>query len=387
MRFSVTLRCIAYDPNAPLGGTPHPNKEKQEETLHDVVEIVDEDTPLEDSDGSGTLYEHHRVVVDKGQATVRMDKFLADRLAGISRAKIQAAAKADCIRVNDVPAKASYKIKPCDIISVVLPTPPHDFEVVPQEIPLNIVYEDADVLVVDKAAGMVVHPGYANYDGTLLNALAYYFQGQKDANGVPVKPYLVHRIDKDTSGLLLVAKNEAAQIELARQFFYHTTERKYIALVWGDMPGEDGTVDANIARDPHDRRIRSVFADSTVGKHAVTHWHVRERLGYVSLIECVLETGRTHQIRCHMKHIGHPLFNDAMYGGDAILKGTTFSKYKAFVANCFKLLPRQALHAAMLGFEHPATHQRLHFESPLPSDMTAIIEKWRSYASASATER
>lgn len=381
----ATLRTIIDDNNVPLNGYAIPLQERQnansDEASPHAVETDDDD----EDDGRGKLYEHHRIIVDKGQAMMRMDKFLADRLAGVSRAKIQAAAKADCIRVNDVPAKSSYKIKPCDVISIVLPTPPHNFEVVPQDIPLSIVYEDDDVLVVDKSAGMVVHPGYANYDGTLLNALAYYFQGQTDKYGEEMKPYLVHRIDKDTSGLLLVAKNELAQIELAKQFFYHTTERKYIALVWGDMPDDDGTVDANIARDLRDRRIRSVFQNPDVGKHAVTHWHVRERFGYVTLIECVLETGRTHQIRCHMKYIGHPLFNDAMYGGDAILKGTTFSKYKAFVGNCFKLLPRQALHAAVLGFEHPTTtHRLLHFESPIPQDMSSVIEKWRTYAAASA---
>lgn len=334
----------------------------------------------EDENASNQLYEHHHIVVDKGQTSLRLDKFLTARLQGVSRSKIQAAAKADCIVVNDKPVKASYMVKPCDVVSVLLPNPPHEFEVIPQNIPINIVYEDEDVLVVDKAAGMVVHPGCANYDGTLLNALAYHLQGKKDKEGNEIQPYLVHRIDKDTSGLLLVAKNEAAQVMLAKQFFYHTTERKYIALVWGDMKENAGTIDANIDRDVRDRRMRSVCQDPTAGKHAVTHWSVKERFGYVTLIECVLETGRTHQIRCHMKYIGHPLFNDAMYGGDAILKGTTFSKYKSFVGNCFKLLPRQALHAAILGFEHPVTHKHMHFESDIPADMSAVIGKWRAYS-------
>lgn len=336
----------------------------------------------EENDGSNPLYEHHHIVVDKGQSPQRMDKFLTLRLPGISRSKIQAAAKADCIIVNDKAVKPSYTVRPCDVISVLLPHPPRDYEIIPQDIPLTIVYEDEDVLVVDKPAGMVVHPGCANYDGTLLNALTYYLQDKPDQ-----QPYLVHRIDKDTSGLLLVAKNEAAQVALARQFFYHTTERKYIALVWGDMKGNDGTVDASIARDPRDRRLRAVCKDPAEGKHAVTHWHVRERFGYVTLVECVLETGRTHQIRCHMKHIGHPLFGDTMYGGDVILKGTTFSKYKSFVDNCFKLLPRQALHAAILGFEHPSTHRHMHFESDLPADLSAVIDKWRAYAASSITRR
>ena len=326
------------------------------------------------------LYENYRFTVDRGQETMRMDKYLQMRIEGVSRTKIQAAAKASCILVNDKPAKSNYKIKPKDVISILLPTPPREIEIVPQDIPFHIVYEDDDVLVVDKQAGMVVHPGYGNFDGTLLNALAYYYEGKKGKDGNPVTPYLVHRIDKDTSGLLLIAKNEDAQVALAKQFFDHTIERKYNALVWGDFADDSGTVDGNLARSQKDRRVMAVYDDPEVGKHAVTHWNVLERLGYVTLIECILETGRTHQIRAHMKHIGHPLFNDAMYGGDQILKGTTFSKYKQFVTNCFQLLPRQALHALILGFEHPTTHQHLHFESPLPDDIASVLDKWRRYA-------
>ena len=329
------------------------------------------------------LYENYRFTVDRGQESMRMDKYLQMRIEGVSRTKIQAAAKASCILVNDKPAKSNYKIKPLDVITILLPTPPRDIEIIPENIPFTIVYEDDDVLVVDKQAGMVVHPGYANFTGTLLNALAYYYDGKKDNEGNPVIPYLVHRIDKDTSGLLLIAKNENAQIVLAKQFFDHTIERKYNALVWGDFADNSGTIDGNLARSTKDRRIMAVYEDPEVGKHAVTHWQVLERFGYVTLIECVLETGRTHQIRAHMKHIGHPLFNDAAYGGDQILKGTTFSKYKQFVTNCFQMLPRQALHALVLGFEHPTTHKIMHFESPLPDDISSVLEKWRRYAANS----
>lgn len=324
------------------------------------------------------LYEHHRINVDRGQEMLRIDKYLFMRLEGISRNKIQAAAKAQCIVVNGKAVKSNYRVKPLDTISILLPEPPHDFELLPEAMPLNIVYEDDDVMVIDKPAGLVVHPGVGNFSGTLLNGLLYYLKDKK-SHGGEASPYLVHRIDKDTSGLLLVAKNEEAQVVLAKQFFDHTIERKYNALVWGDFAEDDGTIDGNLERSPKDRRIMMV-TDPDRGKHAVTHWHVIERFGYVTLVECVLETGRTHQIRAHMRHIGHPLFNDTAYGGNEILKGTTFTKYKQFVANCFQLLPRQALHARILGFEHPTTHQHLHFESPLPTDMAAAIEKWRNYA-------
>jgi 23S rRNA pseudouridine1911/1915/1917 synthase len=330
------------------------------------------------------LYENYRFTVDRGQESMRMDKYLQMRIEGVSRTKVQAAAKAGCVLVNGKAAKSNYKIKPLDTISVLLPTPPREIEIIPEDIPFNIVYEDDDVLVVDKEAGLVVHPGFGNFTGTLLNALTFYFQNKKDREGNPIVPYLVHRIDKDTSGLLLIAKNEESQIFLAKQFFDHTIERKYNALVWGDFQENEGTIIGNLARSTKDRRIMAVYDDPEVGKHAVTHWHVLERFGYVTLVECVLETGRTHQIRAHMKHIGHPLFNDAAYGGDQILKGTTFSKYKQFVENCFRLMPRQALHALILGFEHPTTHKWLHFESKLPQDMASVLEKWQKYAKNSS---
>ena len=316
---------------------------------------------------------------------LRLDKYLQMRLEGISRTKIQAATKALCVRVNDKPAKSNYKVKPCDVITILLPEPRHEIELLPEPVPFKSVYEDDDVLIVDKEPGLVVHPGYANFTGTLLNGLLYYFQGKKGRNGEPVQPYLVHRIDKDTSGLLLIAKNEEAQAVLAKQFFEHTIERKYNALVWGNFDEDNGTVIGNLERSPQDRRIMHVTDDPERGKYAVTHWHVLERFGYVTLVECVLETGRTHQIRAHMQHIGHPLFNDAAYGGDRILKGTTFSRYKQFVENNFRLLPRQALHALILGFEHPSTGQHMHFESPIPDDMASVLERWRNYATHSET--
>ena len=330
--------------------------------------MTEEDLDIEEQQEQ-ELYEHHRFIVDHGQTAIRIDLYLQMHLQGVSRNKIQAAAKVGCVRVNDKETKSSYKIKPGDVITVLLPEPPHEFELLPEKIDLDIVYEDEEVLVVDKPAGLVVHPGVGNWTGTLVNALLYYL---KDT------PYLVHRIDKDTSGLLLVAKNEEAQVGLAKQFFDHTIERKYNALVWGDFDEDDGTITGNLARSPRDRRMMAV-CDDEHGKHAVTHWHVIERFGYVTLVECVLETGRTHQIRAHMRHIGHPLFSDATYGGDAILKGTTFSRYKQFVSNCFEVLPRQALHARILGFKHPRTGQHFHFESPLPPDFSACLDRWRAY--------
>ncbi|MBP5341670.1 MAG: RluA family pseudouridine synthase [Bacteroidales bacterium] len=318
------------------------------------------------------LYEHHRFTVDRGQESMRLDLYLQMRLEGVSRSKVQAAAKAGCVRVNDKETKSSYKVKPLDVITVLLPEPPHEFELLPEKVDFPVVYEDEDVLVIDKPAGLVVHPGVGNWTGTLVNGLLYYFQGTE------AKPLLVHRIDKDTSGLLLVAKNEEAQVVLAKQFFEHTIERKYNALVWGDFDEDEGSIVGNLARSPRDRRVMDV-CDDEHGKHAVTHWHVLERFGYVTLVECVLETGRTHQIRAHMRHIGHPLFSDASYGGDAILKGTTFTRYRQFVENCFSLCPRQALHARILGFEHPRTGKHMHFESPLPKDMQELVEKWRRY--------
>lgn len=335
----------------------------------------------------GELYERYRIVVDKGQELLRIDRYLQQHLSSVSRNKIQAAAKAGCVLVNGRTVKSNYRIKPSDTISVLLPEPPRDNEVLPEAIPLTVVYEDDDVMVVDKPAGLVVHPGYGNFTGTLLNGLFYYLQQQNATTGAQAQPYLVHRIDKDTSGLLLVAKNEEAQVVLAKQFFDHTIERRYYALVWGDFAEDSGTVVGRIGRSAKDRRVMTVYEEDPSlpdeqqpGKHAVTHWQVVERFGYVTAIECVLETGRTHQIRAHLRHIGHPLFNDSAYGGNAILKGTTFSKYKQFVDNCFQLLPRQALHARVLGFEHPRTGEHLHFESVMPADMESVVARWRNYS-------
>ena len=344
--------------------------------------MADNDTNNIPSTDDTELYEHHRISVDRGQSMLRLDKYLQLRLDGVSRSKIQAAAKAGCIRVNGVEAKPSYKVKPCDDIGILLPHPPHEYELIPQYVPLTIAYEDDDVLVVDKQPGLVVHPAYGNFDGTLLNGLLHYFKDKAGSDGKTIDPLLVHRIDKDTSGLLIIAKNEMAQAALAKQFFVHSVERKYLALVWGNFDDDEGSIDANIERSPFDRRIMHVTPDPDRGKHAVTHWHVLERFGYVTLIECVLETGRTHQIRVHMQHIGHPLFNDATYGGSRILKGTTFSHYKQFVQNTFQIIPRQALHATILGFEHPTTGEHVHLESPLPEDFAIALQRWRTYTSA-----
>jgi 23S rRNA pseudouridine1911/1915/1917 synthase len=337
-------------------------------------------TNSEVPDENGDLYEHYHFTVDKGQALLRIDKYLTAHIQNISRNKLQLAAKADCILVNDKPVKSNYRVKPLDVISIVLTFPPRDVEIYPENIPLTIVYEDEDLVVVNKNAGMVVHPAYANFTGTLVNALLYHFQNSGLPYNEETKPYLAHRIDKDTSGLLLIAKNELAQSRLAKQFFNHTVERRYIALVWGNFDDDEGTITGNLGRSLKDRRVMTVFPEGDYGKHAVTHYKVLERFGYVTLIECRLETGRTHQIRAHMRYIGHPLFNDETYGGNEILKGTTFSKYKQFIANCFKLLPRQALHARSLGFIHPSSGKFVLFESELPQDMQAVIEKWRSYS-------
>lgn len=325
------------------------------------------------------LYEHLRIAVDKGQAPLRIDKFLMNRVENASRNRIQNAVEVGSVLVNDKTIKPSYKVKPLDVISVVLPHPPRDTEVYPENIPLDIVYEDDDVLVINKPAGMVVHPGYNNYTGTLVNGLVYHFQQLPILPGNEGRPGLVHRIDKDTSGLLLISKNERAMTWLAKQFFDHTITRKYIALVWGDIEN-DGTVTGYIGRSVNDRRVMSIYDDPEKGKWSVTHYKVLERMNYVTLIECQLETGRTHQIRAHMKHIGHPLFSDATYGGDKILKGTVFTKYKQFVENCFELMPRQALHAQTLGFLHPTLKTNLLFEAPLPQDFESVLNKWRKYS-------
>lgn len=324
------------------------------------------------------FYEHFRIEADKGQSILRIDKFLMDRLENTTRNRLQNAAHAGNILVNGKEVKPNYKVKPMDVISIVLPHPPRETEIVPEDIPLDIVYEDEDVLVVNKSPEMVVHPGFGNYKGTLLNALAFHLQ-KNAKEGSPIKPYLVHRIDKNTTGLLLIAKNEIAQSSLAKQFYDHSVERKYYALVWGDFKENEGTIEGHIGRSPKDRKVMAVFPNGEVGRHAVTHYKVVERFGYVTLVECILETGRTHQIRAHLKYLKHPLFNDATYGGDQILKGTTFTKYKQFIQNCFKLLPRQGLHAATLGFIHPRTHEFIRFENAVPKDMEAVLEKWRGY--------
>ncbi|MFZ7182666.1 MAG: RluA family pseudouridine synthase [Bacteroidota bacterium] len=326
------------------------------------------------------LYEHHRFVVDKGQAPLRVDKYLMNRLTGASRNKIQQACDAGCILVNGKETKPSYKVKPLDQVQVVLPEPVREFELVPENIPLNIVFEDEDVIILDKAAGMVVHPGVGNWTGTLMNALVYHFEHLPHFPDQLHRPGLVHRIDKNTSGLMVIARSERALVTLAKEFFERTIDRKYLALVWGEPKEPTGTITGNIGRSLKDRKVMDVFPDGSHGKHAVTHYSVVERFGYVTLVECKLETGRTHQIRAHMKYIGHPLFNDESYGGDKILKGTSFSKYKQFVMNCFDLLPRHALHAATLGFLHPRTGQRVFFESALPEDFVRLLDKWRKYS-------
>ncbi len=322
------------------------------------------------------LYEHYKFEVDPGQEPLRIDKFLMSRIMNATRNKIQQATKAETVLVNEKAVKSNYKVKPNDVITVVLTYPPRETKIYGEDIPLEIVYEDKDVIVVNKQAGMVVHPGFGNYTGTLLNALKFYFESKNEAT----EAMLVHRIDKDTSGILVVAKNEIAQARLAKQFHDHSIERKYQALVWGDMADEKGTIEGNIGRNPSNRLQMTVFPDGEQGRDAITHYRLLRRFGYVSLVECQLETGRTHQIRAHMRYINHPLFSDARYGGDRILKGTTFTKYRQFVNNCFKLMPRQALHAKSIGFIHPGTGKELFFDSELPQDMAAVIDKWEIYS-------
>ncbi|WP_461790094.1 RluA family pseudouridine synthase [Pedobacter sp.] len=326
------------------------------------------------------LFEHFNIVVDKGQSLLRIDKFLMHRIENASRNRIQNAIDAGNVLVNQQVIKSSYKVKPLDQISIVYAHPPRDTEVYPENIPLDIVYEDDDLLVVNKPAGMVVHPGFNNYTGTLVNALAFHFERLPTLPGNDGRPGLVHRIDKDTSGLLLISKNEITMTKLAKQFFDHSITRRYLALAWGDVEN-DGRIEGYIGRSLKNRIIQDVYQDEEKGKWSVTNYKVLERLNYVTLVSCQLETGRTHQIRAHMKHIGHPLFNDATYGGDKILKGTTFTKYKQFVNNCFDLMPRQALHAQTLGFIHPTTQQYMEFEAPLPADFDSVLAKWRSYGS------
>ncbi|MCK4661561.1 MAG: RluA family pseudouridine synthase [Bacteroidales bacterium] len=325
------------------------------------------------------LFEHYNIVVDKGQNQLRIDKFLVNRIENASRSKIQTAADAGNILVNNKAVKSNYKVKPDDVISIVMEYPPREIEIIPEDIPVNILYEDDDILIVNKNAGMVVHPGYGNYTGTLVNALAFHFKDLTLYKTGDMRSGLVHRIDKNTSGIIVIAKNEIAKNKLAKQFFDRTTNRKYVALVWGNLKTDEGTITGHIGRSLKNRKVMTVFPEGDYGKHAVTHYKVIERFDYVNLIECKLETGRTHQIRAHLKYIGHPVFNDETYGGDQILKGTTFTKYKQFVQNCFKIIPRHALHAKSLGFVHPSTGKEIFFDSDLPEDMENVIEKWRNY--------
>ena len=351
--------------------------------IEELPDDIDNDE-LEDVEPVGDeaqLYEHFRVVVDKGQEMMRVDKYLFDRLTNSSRNRIQKAADAGFVMANGKAVKSSYKVKPMDVITVMMDRPRYENEVIPEDIPLDIVYEDKYLMVVNKPAGLVVHPGHGNYHGTLVNAIAWHMKDNPDYDANDPHVGLVHRIDKDTSGLLVIAKTPDAKTNLGIQFFNKTTKRKYRALVWGVMEQDEGTIVGNIARNPRDRMQMAVMSDPTVGKHAVAHCSVLERLGYVTLVECILETGRTHQIRVHMKHIGHVLFNDERYGCHEIVIGSHFSKYKHFVNKCFDTCPRQALHAMTLGFVHPVTGEEMYFTSELPDDMTRLIEKWRGYIS------
>ncbi len=343
-----------------------PSADMQEEVFEDS-----QDTEFSDDENVEELFEHYKFIVDKGQSMMRLDKYITSKMFETSRSRVQMAIEAGYVRVDGKIAKSNYKIKPLEEITLVFPYEKRVRDIGPENIPLNIVYEDDDVLVINKEAGMVVHPGHGHFSGTLVNAVAYHLGGK---NGI-----LVHRIDKDTSGILVIAKNEEAQMKLAKQFFDHTTKRKYVAIVWGNVEQDEGTIEGNITRDESDRMRFTVTKDPNKGKHAVTHYRVLERFGYVTVVECILETGRTHQIRVHMKYLGHPLFNDDRYGGNKILQGTIFTKYKQFIENCFKILPRQGLNAKTLGFVHPTTGKQMDFDSPLPEDMKALIEKMRNY--------
>ena len=324
------------------------------------------------------LFEHFNIVVDKGQEPLRIDKFLMNRIEKVSRNKIQIAARADSILVNSKPVKSSYKVRPSDEISVVFSYPAERHELLPENIPIEILYEDDDLIVINKQAGLVVHPGSGNYTGTLVNGLLHHFQNLP-VGGDETRPGLIHRLDKDTSGVMVIAKTDYAMQHLAKQFFDRTTRRRYQALVWGDFEEETGTIDCHLGRHLRHRKMMSAYPEGDVGKHAITHFKVIEKFWYTTLVECRLETGRTHQIRVHMQHINHPVFNDETYGGNRIVKGTVFSKYKQFVDNCFKLMPRQALHAKSLGLVHPETKKEMFFESELPEDFKQVLEKWRGY--------
>lgn len=357
---------------------------RDERYIDEDPDFENEQESAEDGEEAG-LYEHFSISADKGQSPLRLDKFLTIHMEKCSRNRIQAAADGGNILVNGKAAKSSYKVKPLDRISIVMPYPRLQVELRPENIPLEIPYEDDDLLLVNKPAGLVVHPGVGNYSGTLVNALMYHLHIEAGSGDENTRAGLVHRIDKNTSGLLVIAKNEVAHARLAKQFFDHTIERRYTALVWGNFEENEGTITGNIGRSPKDRKNMYVFEDGSDGKHAVTHYRVLRRFGYVTLIECQLETGRTHQIRVHMAWQGHPLFNDERYGGGRILKGTTFSKYKQFIENCFEVMPRHALHARSLGFVHPATEKNILFESELPADFQALLEKWEVYSSAART--
>lgn len=358
-------------------------KKEAEELEQKISDPVEENDLPEEEGGEDEMYEHFSVTADRGQGMIRIDKFLTTRLEHTSRNRIQAAADAGNILVNGKPVKSSYKIKPQDVVSIVMPYPRRELEIIPEDIPLRIIYEDDQLLVVNKNAGMVVHPGHGNYSGTLVNALTFHLRGTELFEGNDMRAGLVHRIDKNTSGLLVIAKNERAHAFLARQFFDHTTQRIYHALVWGNPEEDTGTIVGNIDRHRTDRLKMAVYPpDGEIGKPAVTHYRVLQRFGYVTLVECKLETGRTHQIRVHMQSIGHPLFNDERYGGDRILKGTTFTKYKQFVENCFAVMPRHGLHAMSLGFVHPTTRESLYFESEYPDDFDACVKKWEGYAAS-----
>ncbi len=334
---------------------------------------------MKEQEEEGQLFEHYKYVVDKGQSALRIDKWLFNKLENISRNKIQEAAAGGNILVNNKEVKANYKVRPEDIVTIVFDYPPREIEIIAEDIPLDIQYEDDDIIIINKKPGMVVHPSYGHYSGTLVNALAYHLKNLPLFSGDDPRPGLVHRIDKNTSGILVIAKTEEAKTHLSKQFFDRTINRKYIALVWGNFNEKEGTITGHIGRNLKNRKIMHVFPEGEYGKHAVTHYKVLEHFDYVSLLECKLETGRTHQIRAHMSYIKHPLFNDEEYGGNQILKGTTFTKYKQFVQNCFSVLPRQALHAKSLEFVHPATGKTMFFDSELPEDMATAIEKWRNY--------
>lgn len=391
MRKKITPESIQTENQSAQSGGMVPNRDlytpaepgntaEEEELFSENDDVLSENEDFDNNSQNG-MFEHYRFNVDKGQSLLRIDKYITEHMEKTSRHRIQLAIEAGYVRANDKVVKANYKVKPYDLITIVLPYQPRGQEILPENIPLDIVYEDNDLLLLNKPAGLVVHPGHGHFSGTLINALAYHLGIRQDAGREDERMgILVHRIDKNTSGLLVVAKNDEAQLNLAKQFFTHTIERKYVAIVWGNIKDDTGTITGNIARDPNDRMRFKVFPNGETGKHAVTHYKVLERFGYVTLVECQLETGRTHQIRVHMNYIGHPLFNDDRYGGDKILKGTLYTKYKQFIDNCFELLPRQALHAKTLGFTHPVTGKHIFFETPLPDDMTALIEKWRKYA-------